>query len=132
MIQVKKGDSLLTVTKGAYDSYYRRLGYEPVGVAESNENSDQGYTQPPEETKPSEEGAQQKSAVNALDGATDGADDTAENPEHSSDEVDLSEIPLGELSHSQLFEYADQLGLEYEGTMSKKELRALIKEHLGM
>ena len=42
----------------------------------------------------------------------------------------MSEIPLGEMSFDQLNEYADQLELEHDGIRSKKELRAIIREHL--
>lgn len=125
MIQVKKGNSLLVVTTGAYNNFYKHLGYEPVDVPENHEKSEQENAQHHEETQHSEEPAQ-----TCADEETSGQTEDGDEEEDTEDEVDLSEIPLAELSHSQLFEYADQLGLEYEGTPSKKELQALIRKHL--
>ena len=45
------------------------------------------------------------------------------------DEVPLAEIPISEMTHSQLFEYAEQLGLEFEADASAKALRKLIRQH---
>ena len=43
--------------------------------------------------------------------------------------MNLSEIPLSEMDFYQLQDYAEQLGLDYEGIRSKKELRALIRNN---
>jgi hypothetical protein len=126
MIQVKKGNSLLVVTTGAYHNFYKHLGYEPVDAPESHEKSEQENAQHHEETQRSEESAQTCTDEETSSGQTEDGDEE----EDTEDEVDLSEIPLAELSHSQLFEYADQLGLEYEGTPGKKEMQSLIRAHL--
>lgn len=130
MIQVKRGNSLLTVTRGAYLSYYKRLGYEPVDAAEQPENKGEETTQPPEDSQLSGDSTQPKSAEESDEQDIDGDEDETDDEESSGTEVDLSEIPLSELSHSQLFEYADQLGLDYEGTPSRKELLELVRTHL--
>jgi hypothetical protein len=62
--------------------------------------------------------------------ADDTEDEDEEDEEDTEESVDLSEIPLGEMSFDQLNEYADQLELDHDGIRSKKELRALIREHL--
>lgn len=132
MIKIKRGDSVLTVTTGAYKNYYKHLGYEPVGVAKSSENPEQGNTHTSDDSQHSEETTQPSGDENALGGEPEGTTDEDDaDEEEDEDTVDLSEIPLSELSHSQLFEYADQLGLEYEGTPNKKEMLALIREHLN-
>ena len=45
------------------------------------------------------------------------------------EELDLSEIPLGEMTGTQMKQYAEQLGLETEG-LRKRDLRELIRNHL--
>lgn len=131
MIKIKRGDSVLTVTAGAYKSYYKHLGYEPVGVAKNSENFGGGNTHSPDDsqlsgdsTQPSEDEIDDEEEEE--EGFTEDEDE-----EESEDEVELSEIPLSEMDLDQLCEYADQLGLDYEGITSKKKMRALIREHLG-
>lgn len=126
MIQVKKGNHCLTVTRGAFENFYKQLGYELVGVDESHENSGQEFTHQQEDSQqpgnPTQQETDEEDSVEPEDGDEEQDDDE--------NDIDLSEIPLGELSHSQLFEYADQLGLEYEGTPGAEALRALIRKHL--
>lgn len=126
MIKIKRGDIVLTVTAGAYKNYYRHLGYEPVGVAKSVENSDEVNSHPSEDSCPSEDPTQE-GVGSTPDESTTGEEDTEDEPD---EEPALSEIPLGEMRLSQLIAYAEELGLEYDGTPSQKELRKLIRDHL--
>ena len=127
MIQVKKGTRCLTVTRGAFENFYKHLGYTLVGVDESHEKSEQEFTHQQEDSQHPGNPTQQETDEEGSDGTKDEDEDQEDDDE---DVIDLSEIPLGELSHSQLFEYADQLGLEYEGTPGAEALRALIRKHL--
>ena len=123
MIKIKKGDTVLTVTNGAYKNYYKHLGYEPVGVAQTVENLGEENTHPTDDSQQLGDPTQLK-----IDEDTD-VDEAVEDEED--DEPDLSEIPLGEMKLSQLIAYAEQLGLEHDGTPNKKELRKLIRDHLN-
>lgn len=127
MIKIKRGDSVLTVTAGAYSNYYKHLGYEPVGVAKSNENSEHenAHTTPgsPQPGDPTQQPGDEE--------APDEDEESDLTDEEAEEEVDLSEIPLGEMDLSQLCAYADQLGLDHDGIRSRKEMRKLIREHLN-
>lgn len=123
MLQVTNGFVTLTVTKGAFKSFYEHNGFHIVDGEDGHEGAGVVITHPSTETGHSGHPSQQEMAEDAED-EEDGDEDDTE------DDVDLSEIPLGEMSFYQLNDYADQLELDHEGIRSKKELRALIREHL--
>ena len=118
MIKIKNGDRILVVTKGAYKNYYHGLGYEPVEAPEEHENLEQDNTHAHDDLH-----APEGSSPEALE------EDVPEDF-YDEEETPLSEIPLSEMKLSQLIAYAEQLGLEHDGTPNKKELRKLIRDHL--
>lgn len=117
MITIRKGDRVLEVTNGAFRNFYQRLGYKPVRGSRSVENPGE-VNIPPEDENPSSED---------LSDLREDEEPTGE--DYPEDEVPLAEIPLSEMTHSQLFEYAEQLGLEFDASASKKDLRKLIRQH---
>lgn len=126
MLQVTNGVVTLTVTKGAFKSFYEHNGFHTVDGEDVHGEAGVVTTHPAPETGHPGHSSQQKIAEDTED-AEDEADGDEDDTE---DDVDLSEIPLGEMSFDQLNDYADQLELDHEGIRSKKELRALIREHL--
>lgn len=126
MLQVTNGTVTLMVTKGAFKSFYEPNGFHAVDGEDGHEETGVVTTHPTPETGHLGHSSQQE-----LRKDTDGPEDEDEDDEEDTEEsVDLSEIPLGEMSFDQLNEYADQLELDHDGIRSKKELRALIREHL--
>lgn len=123
MIKITNGRQALKVSAGAYESYFKHLGYRPVNAIEPHENSEQENVHGDPETPVSEDSTESSEYE-----STNGDPEVEEEPEY---EEDLSEIPLGEMKLSQLIAYAEQLGLEHDGTPNKKELRALIRNHLN-
>ena len=117
MITICKGEHTLEVTNGAFRNFYQRLGYKPVRGSRSVENPGEVNTHPDDENPLSEE----------LEGSSEDGEDSGE--VYPDDEVPLEEIPLSEMTHSQLFAYAEQLGLEFEADASRKDLRKLIRQH---
>lgn len=126
MITIRKGTSTRTVTPGAYENYYKHLGYEPVGVAQTAEFSGEDSTHPVSDSQHLGDPTQLRSDEDI----PEGEEEPADLEEVTEDEVDLSEIPLSEMTSEQLCEYADQLGLDRSGVRTKKELRTLIRTHL--
>lgn len=126
MLQVTNGVVTLTVTKGAFKSFYEHNGFHTVDGEDVHGEAGVVTTHPAPETGHPGHSSQQK-IVEDTEDAEDEADGDEDDTE---DDVDLSEIPLGEMSFDQLNDYADQLELDHEGIRSKKELRALIREHL--
>lgn len=123
MLKVTNGSVTLTVTMGAFKNFYAKCGFHAVDAEDGVERAEVVVTQPTPVSYHSDDSSHQESEKN-YDSTEDDEYDKEE------DEVDLSEIPLGEMSFDQLNEYADQLELEHDGIRSKKELRAIIREHL--
>ena len=117
MITICKGEHTLEVTNGAFRNFYQRLGYKPVRGSRSVENPGEVNTHPEDEVHLS----------GVLEGSSEDEELTGE--DYPEDEVPLAEIPISEMTHSQLFEYAEQLGLEFEADASAKALRKLIRQH---
>ena len=135
MLQITDGHVTLTVTKGAFKGYYEKNGFRVLSpkIAPQNDVTPEGINiSPSPENERSDEISQPKSAE------SDAPDESSKKAPMNPDEgdpmnpdegepIDLSEIPLGEMSLSQLNAYADQLGLSHEDDLTKKELRALIR-----
>ena len=130
MVNITNGSNTLSVPYGAYESFFKHLGYEPVGDARTPENSGQVNTHIT--TDSPESGDAAAPSVGDTDPADlDIPEESAEGEGYDDAEVNLSEIPLGEMTLSQLIAYAEQLGLDPDVNASKKELRKLIREHLN-
>lgn len=126
MLQVTNGVVTLTVTKGAFKSFYEHNGFHAVDGEDGHEEAGEVLTHLTPETGHLDHSSQQE-----LRQDTDAMEDEDGDDEDDTEyDVDLSEIPLGEMSFDQLNEYADQLELDHDGIRSKKELRALIRKHL--
>ena len=110
MVKITNGSLTLTVPNSAYELTYRSCGFRLL--------ADEKDIVAPNDTLPipSEKDAGREDFVE-------------ENENTEEEEVNLSEIPLSEMDFYQLQAYAEQLGLDYEGIRSKKELRALIRNN---
>lgn len=119
MLRITNGSVTLTVTKGAFNNYYKHCGFQIENRAEGAELERVVTTQPNYTAEYLGDSSQVENEKKS--------DDYEEDED---EEIELSEIPLSEMSFEQLNEYADQLGLEHEGIRSKKELRAMIRSYL--
>ena len=103
MLQIKKGDFTIKVTPGAYQAYYRGLGFsplfEPVSPSEGLNPPKHQFTQV----------AEQKAHTEPLSSS-------------------VEDVLMG-MNREQLYEYANLLGLDVSGVDSLKELRELIREN---
>lgn len=103
MLQIKKGDFTIKVTPGAYQAYYRGLGFsplfEPVSPSEGLNPPKHQFTQV----------AEQKAHTEPLSSS-------------------VEDVLMG-MNREQLYEYANLLGLDISGVDSLKELRELIREN---
>ncbi len=122
MVTVSNERTTLSVTQGAFKNFYSQCGFRIVGGAK-NPDIFRGVNVSPEDISahPSDSTQPEIDAADSYEG---------DSYEEDSDEVDFSEVPLSELSFGQLCSYAEQLGLDYSNVRYKKELRALIREHL--
>lgn len=119
MITICKGEHILEVTNGAFRNFYQRLGYKLVRGSRSVENPGEVNTHPDDE----------KHLSGELEGSSE--DEEYYGEVYPDDDVPLEEIPISEMTHSQLLEYAEQLGLEFEADTSAKALRKMIRHHVN-
>lgn len=107
MVTIRRGNHVVTVTKGAFKQIYRQLGYtldEPQDVPQRPEVSPGVVTHNEDENVPEDN--------------------------LTSTDDDLAEKPLGQMNLDELRRYADSLGLRYGSATSRKELRNLIREYI--
>lgn len=103
MLQIKKGDFTIKVTPGAYQAYYRGLGFSPLFEPVSSSG---GLNHPKHQFT---QVAEQKAHTEPLSSSV--------------------EDVLEGMNQEQLYEYANLLGLDISGVDSLKELRELIREN---
>lgn len=106
MLQIKKGDFTIKVTPGAYQAYYRGLGFSPLFEPVSSSG---GLNHPKHQFT---QVAEQKAHTEPL----------------SSSVEEVEDVLMG-MNREQLYEYANLLGLDISGVDSLKELRELIREN---
>lgn len=112
MLTIKKDDTVLTVTVGAFKGVYKSLGFRPVsGGSIKSPFTDRENVPPNGNTVLEDDPGTSDSDIN----------------EDADDEEDLSEIPFGEMNFKQLKAYARQLGIDITGITDKRELRKVIR-----
>lgn len=122
MVNITNGQVDLTVTRGAFKSYYQRCGFRLREVTEEHESDvPQDFTQA--------ENTANLAHESASEDVPDEESEAVES-EEGEGEIDYSETPLSELDFEQLCKYADQLELDHEGVKTVKGLRALIRANL--
>lgn len=111
MITITNGNKELTVTRGAYDNIFRRMGYHPV------------------ETERADISPLGLEDENTYEEPETASEDENEDPED--EEEDLFEKPIGEMSFKELLEYAKANGIDIRGCNSKKEVLEAIEASEG-
>lgn len=125
MLHITNGVVTLTVTSGAFKTYFSSRGFTVLDATEKPEEDGVGNYHPSSEQTEDEEISQEKEDYSPDDEESEDTDDSDDE-----ESEDFSEIPLGEMDFDTLCRYADQLGLRRDKIRSKRELRQLIREHL--
>lgn len=123
MLVITNGVDTLTVTKGAFNALYKYQGFI-VAEEGAEAPSPSGETDTVAST-------QADDTVQAEEPDEEYSDEEGDTTDGTDEEPDLSEIPLIEMNKEQLIRYADQVGVEYTGAETKKELRAAIRKALS-
>lgn len=113
MVTIRKNDTTLNVTRGAFNSLYKAMGFSIVNDAE------EGHSAPSSVGKV----ITAPTVKNSVE-----EDYKAVNDDYFDDDDDLEEKPLSEMTFKELKQYAAALGLDVNGVTSKRELRAIIRE----
>ena len=131
MLKVTNGVVTATVTRGAFESYFKHAGFSIVNETRAPEKDGVDNYHPSLASDEDGEITQEEEDEETYTEEYLNEPDEAEEPEEPEEKIiDYSEIPLSELGFDELVKYADQLGIDHKGIRSKKELRAAIREYL--
>lgn len=114
MVSIVKGKKAMTVSRSAYDNFYKQNGWEIVNGNKKNEKPEEVIEQETVEE------------VNSQDDVSD--DDWADIEEDEADEEGI-EKPLSEMNRQELEEKATELGIDFSNVKSNKQLRDLIRSN---
>ena len=109
MVKITNGDITTFVSRGAYESQYKDLGFTIAGdlpFEEKYEDSDESFDG--------------ESDGYVADGETDATDDY----------VDLLEKPISQWSKNEVRDFAHAKGIDIRGTKNVNEAKDVIKKYL--
>ena len=112
MVKISNGEVTQIVSRGAFDTQYKRLGFQIVG--------DNKTTEVKKEEKKSE------AQVPDDDFDADVADDT----EDGDDFEELLEKPISQWNKTEVKDFAAAKGIDIHGTKSANEAKEIIKKYL--
>lgn len=112
MVKISNGEVTQIVSRGAFDTQYKRLGFQIVG--------DNKTTEVKKEKKKSE------AQVPDDDFDADVADDT----EDGDDFEELLEKPISQWNKTEVKDFAAAKGIDIHGTKSANEAKEIIKKYL--
>lgn len=127
MLTITNGVDTLQVTKGAYKVLYKHQGFCILGEELiSGQLSDKASEMP--YTGDEDVGV---SYPDAAEPVKSGTENHTKSAHEEDEEEDLSEIPLTEMTKTQLIKYAEQLDIDFDGTETRKDLRIAIRKALN-
>lgn len=128
MLVISNGVNTFKVTKGAYRTIYMHQGYHIVSEAGASAPATDGDSPMKGTHEETRDGGEVDTTLPEPESGS--AHTSGSENDGAEDEEDLSEIPLSEMSVSQLKMYAEHIGVKLDGTETKKELRQLIVENM--
>lgn len=112
MVKISNGEVTQIVSRGAFDTQYKRLGFQIVG--------DNKTTEVKKEKK--------KSEAQAPDDDFDA--DVADDTEDGDDFEELLEKPISQWNKTEVKDFAAAKGIDIHGTKSANEAKEIIKKYL--
>lgn len=120
MVKITNGSKIFEVSRGAYDSVYKGLGFHVVGTEPAEDKSLKERTQVPPET----EGDEEEDAP----GENGGGSET-----ESGEGLDLDallEKPLSQWEPDELKEFVRAKGIDTAGAKKVSQVRGIVKKYL--
>lgn len=118
MVKITNGSKIFEVSRGAYDSVYKGLGFHVVGTEPAEDKPPKEKTQVPPETEGNEE------------------DDVPDEPETEGEpgnglDLDaLLEKPLSQWEPDELKEFVRAKGIDTAGAKKVSQVRGIVKKYL--
>lgn len=114
MVKISNGEVTQIVSRGAFDTQYKRLGFQIVGDNKTTE------------VKKATEEKKSEAQVPDDDFDADVADDT----EDGDDFEELLEKPISQWNKTEVKDFAAAKGIDIHGTKNANEAKEIIKKYL--
>lgn len=114
MVKISNGEVTQIVSRGAFDTQYKRLGFQIVGDNKTTE------------VKKAAEEKKSEAQVPDDDFDADVADDT----EDDDDFEELLEKPISQWNKTEVKDFAAAKGIDIHGTKNANEAKGIIKKYL--
>lgn len=118
MVKITNGSKIFEVSRGAYDSVYKGLGFHVVGTEPAEDKPPKEKTQVPPET----EGDEEEDAP----GETEGENEPGEGLDLDA----LLEKPLSQWEPDELKEFVRAKGIDTAGAKKVSQVRGIVKKYL--
>lgn len=118
MVKITNGSKIFEVSRGAYDSVYKGLGFHVVGTEPAEDRPPKEKTQVPPET----EGDEEEDAP----GETEGENEPGEGLDLDA----LLEKPLSQWEPDELKEFVRAKGIDTAGAKKVSQVRGIVKKYL--
>lgn len=112
MVKISNGEVTQIVSRGAFDTQYKRLGFQIVGDNKTTEVKKK----------------KKKSEVHVPDDDFDA--DVADDTEDGDDFEELLEKPISQWNKTEVKDFAAAKGIDIHGTKSANEAKEIIKKYL--
>lgn len=118
MVKISNGEVTQIVSRGAFETQYKRLGFQIIG--------DNKTTEVKKETKKAAKEKKPEVQVPDDDFDADVADDT----EDGDDFEELLEKPISQWNKTEVKDFAAAKGIDIHGTKNANEAKEIIKKYL--
>ena len=120
MVKISNGEVTQVVSRGAFETQYKRLGFQIVG--------DNKATEVKKETKKAAE--EKKPEVQVPDDDDFDADAAEDDTEDGDDFEELLEKPISKWNKTEVKDFAAAKGIDIHGTKNANEAKEIIKKYL--
>lgn len=118
MVKITNGSKIFEVSRGAYDSVYKGLGFHVVGTEPAEVNPPKEKTQVPTDA----EGEEEDDTPGEAEGETE--------PGEGLDLDVLLEKPLSQWEPDELKEFVRAKGIDTAGAKKVSQVRGIVKKYL--
>lgn len=119
MVKISNGEVTQVVSRGAFETQYKRLGFQIVG--------DTKATEAKKETK---KAAEEKKPEAQVPDDDDFDADVADDTEDGDDFEELLEKPISQWNKTEVKDFAAAKGIDIHGTKNANEAKEIIKKYL--
>lgn len=119
MVKISNGEVTQIVSRGAFDTQYKRLGFQIVG--------DNKATEVKKEVK---KAAEEKKPEAQVPDDDDFDADVADDTEDGDDFEELLEKPISQWNKTEVKDFAAAKGIDIHGTKNANEAKEIIKKYL--